>query len=46
MDPLIFVALVLFIAVIVAWVALPGRFAVEEELPAEAMPLLQSQQQI
>lgn len=45
MDPMIFVALFLFIAVVAAWIVLPGSSVTEVKLTADVMPMLQGQQQ-
>lgn len=45
MDPLIFVALMLFVAMVALWIVLPGRVAVEEESAVELMPPLVGHQQ-
>ncbi|HEU5012698.1 MAG TPA: hypothetical protein VFT66_09155 [Roseiflexaceae bacterium] len=45
MDPIIFVALVLFAAVIVLWVTLPGSIEAQPEPSNELMPALSGQQQ-
>jgi len=45
MDPMIFVALFLFIAVVATWVILPGSSVTEAELSTDVMPMLPGQQQ-
>lgn len=47
MDPMIFVALVLFAAVVALWVALPGSIESESRSSStESAPLLSRQQQV